>query len=87
MRTEVDYWATIERLQKASSKAAQSKITKESGITRMPLCAASLAFTHPTFFPLDPFHLFYENIAAFIWDLWMSHSSPNEHKIYVPEEK
>jgi len=87
IRQEKDYWATIERLQRASSKAVRNQITKETGISHLPLCAASLAFSHPTFFPLDPFHLFYENIAACIWDLWMSQSSPNEVKIHVPEEK
>ena len=44
----------------------------------MPLCAASLAFLHPTFFPLDPFHLFYENCMAFLWDLWMTLSLPSD---------
>ena len=46
------------------------------GISRMPLCAASPAFLHPSFFPLDPFHWFYENCMAFIWDLWVTLSAP-----------
>ena len=75
IRDEVFYWDTICRLQGAS-KTKRDDITRETGISRMPLCAASPAFIHPTFFPLDPFHLFYENCMAWIWDLWMTNSKP-----------
>jgi len=50
------YWKTIEKLQKAPNKAQRTAITKDTGISRMPLCAASPAFVHPSFFPFDPFH-------------------------------
>ena len=43
---------------------------KETGVSGLPTCAASLAFSHPFFFPLDPFHLFYENCMPHLWDLW-----------------
>lgn len=86
MRSEEFYWKTITNLQNATSKATQAAITKETGISRMPLCAASPAFLHPSFFPLDPFHLFYENCMAFIWDLWMTISLPND-PIHIPTEK
>jgi hypothetical protein len=33
---------------------------------------------HPSFFPLDPFHLFYENCMVHIWDLWVTYSSDDE---------
>lgn len=46
----------------------------------------SAAFLHPTFFPLDPFHLFYENCAPHIWDLWNSPTSRGEI-IYLDREK
>jgi hypothetical protein len=87
IRQEKDYWTIIERIQAASTKAAKAAITKETGVSRLPLCAASRTFSHPTFFPLDPFHLFYENIVSFIWDIWMSHSLPGETRIHVPEQK
>jgi hypothetical protein len=63
------------------------KITKATGISKMPLCAASKAFIHPCFFPLDPFHLFMENDAPFLWDLWTStgYSQVNE-PIHMPDE-
>lgn len=86
MRQEKVYWDTIENLEKASSKAARIAITRETGISRMPLCAASPAFLHPSFFPLDPFHLFYENCMAFIWDLWVSISPPDDI-VHLPKEK
>jgi hypothetical protein len=78
MRTESEYWAIIDRLEKASSKAARTTITRETGISRMPLCAASPAYVHPSFFPLDPFHLFYENDTPTLWDIWTISSSPSE---------
>ncbi|KAF8881059.1 hypothetical protein CPB84DRAFT_1838325 [Gymnopilus junonius] len=70
MHTEDSYWATINCLSATSSKQQRARITKETGVSHLPLCAASPAFIHPTFFPLDLFHLFYENDVAFIWDLW-----------------
>ena len=44
----------------------------------MPLAAALPTFVHPSFFPLDPFHLFFENIVPFLWDIWTIHSSSDE---------
>lgn len=52
----------------------------------MPLAVASKAHTHPAFFPLDPFHLFFENIVAFIWDIWTTYSSSGEC-CHIPKEK
>jgi hypothetical protein len=78
IRQEDFYWRTIENLHKTTTKAGRATITKNTGISRMPLCAASPAFLHPTFFPLDPFHLFYENCMAFIWDLWTTLSLPSD---------
>jgi hypothetical protein len=49
-----------------------------TGVSRLTMCAASPAFLHPSFFPLDPFHLFYENCMVHIWDLWVSHSKDHE---------
>ncbi|KIM45730.1 hypothetical protein M413DRAFT_66195 [Hebeloma cylindrosporum] len=98
IRTEGHYWESINRLSDASSKQQRAKITKETGISRLPLCAASPAFIHPTFFPVDPFHLFYletgpsntnlfyENCMAFIWDTWTSTSKPTE-RIHLTEDK
>ncbi|KDQ49046.1 hypothetical protein JAAARDRAFT_143997 [Jaapia argillacea MUCL 33604] len=78
MRNEQCYWDTIKEILAATSKNAAAAITKRTGISRMPLAAASPAFLHPSFFPLDPFHLFYENIMAFLWDLWTKYSLPSE---------
>jgi hypothetical protein len=86
MHQEEDYWSTINRLSAASSKQQRAKITKETGISRLPLCTVSKAFIHPTFFLIDPFHLFYKNLMAFIWDTWTSNSKPGE-RINLPEDK
>src|SRR6266576_804414 len=74
IRDEKSYWDVIEKLNNAQTNA----IIKKSGISRMPLAAASPAFLHPSFFPLDPFHLFFENIMPFIWDIWTTESTPDE---------
>ena len=84
LRTQGHYWETIERLQGAS-QAEQRKIMKQTGISRLTICAASPAFRHPSFFPLDPFHLFYENCMVHIWDLWVEHSSAGE-QIHMNKE-
>ena len=78
IRTESSYWNIISQLQNASSKAQSAAITRETGISCMPLCAASPAFVYPSFFPLDPFHLFYENCMTLLWDLWVTMSSSSE---------
>jgi hypothetical protein len=87
MRTEEEYWKVIEALESSRSKAQKSKIIKDPGISRLPLCAASEAFTRPAFFPLDPFHLFYENSMAFIWDLWTIHTKPDEINLHLQLKK
>ena len=78
MRQEDTYWKILAELEQATTKAKRNEITRRTGISKMPLCAAGKAFKHPSSFPLDPFHLFYENQMAHIWDLWTSGSSPLE---------
>jgi Transposase family tnp2 len=78
LRDQKHYWETIERLGSAATKTERQNIVQETGISRLTMCAASPAFLHPSFFPLDPFHLFYENCMVHIWDLWVSHSKDDE---------
>ncbi|KAF8224339.1 hypothetical protein L208DRAFT_1512578 [Tricholoma matsutake] len=85
MRSEEHYWNTIEALEMASPGKNKAKIVKNTGISCLPMCATSQAFLHPSFFPLDPFHLFYENCMAFIWVLWMK-SQPTD-LFYIPSDK
>ena len=83
LRTQIHYWETIKRLESAT-KSEQKKIVTETGISRLTLCAASPAFSHPSFFPLDPFHLFYENCMPHIWDIWVTHST-EEEVVHMPK--
>src|SRR6202453_3978076 len=76
MCEESMYWETIAKLEAATSQASKAALTKDTSISHLPLCAASPAFIHPSFFPLDPFHLFYENCMASQWDLWVTLSAP-----------
>jgi hypothetical protein len=85
-RTEKHYWNTIkELLDETKNKTQHNAIIKDSGICCMPLSASSPAFIHPSFFPLDPFHLFFENIMPFLWDTWKA-SSPNDI-VHVTDKK
>jgi len=85
MCTESHYWSTIKKLFEATTKKAVDNIVKATGISCLPLCAASPAFFHPTFFPPDPFHLIYENCMVFIVDLWVK-SEPADG-FYISEEQ
>jgi hypothetical protein len=85
MRTESHYWSTIKRLSEATTKKTVDDIVKTTGISHLPLCAASLAFSHPNFFPPDPFHLIYENCMAFIFDVWVKSLPPDG--FYISEDK
>jgi hypothetical protein len=76
---------TINRLLSAKTKKEHQNIVRETGISCLTLCSASPAFSHLSFFPLDPFHLFYENCMLHIWDLWVTHSAPDE-KIHMDTE-
>ena len=79
IRTLEGYWKILESLEAArDSKAQLLEIVRETGVSGLPICAASPAFSHPFFFPLDPFHLFYENCMPHIWDTWITFSSPGE---------
>ena len=79
IRNLEQYWKTIQRLEDAKGNQSQIKtIVRETGVSGLPVCAASLAFSHPFFFPLDPFHLFYENCMPHFWDTWISYSIEGE---------
>ncbi|KAF8261508.1 hypothetical protein EI94DRAFT_1472119, partial [Lactarius quietus] len=82
------YWEAVRRLQSTANKNEYSKIVHSTGVSCLTMCAASPAFLHPSFFPLDPFHLFYENCMVHIWDLWVIHSSEDEQIlcIHMPAE-
>ena len=72
-----DYWKSVERLDNVKGNKTQySNVMKETGVAGVAICAASPAFSHPFFFPLDPFHLFYENCMPHFWDTWVSLSNP-----------
>lgn len=86
LRDQESYWDTIKALLSATTKASATAITKKTGVSRLPLCAVSPAFLHPSFYPIDPFHLFYENEMAFMWDLWTIFSS-HPDPIHLSQEK
>ena len=77
-RSQRHYWDTIQRLKSAPTQAELQRIVHSTGVSQLTICAASPAFLHPSFFPLDPFHLFYENCMVHIWDLWVTYSTEDE---------
>jgi len=78
MREHSNYFEILHRIEMAANENRRKLITKTTGVVRLPLCAASPAFYHPTFFLIDPFHLIYENCMAFLWDLWTIETSAGE---------
>ncbi|KAF9042339.1 hypothetical protein BJ165DRAFT_1349037 [Panaeolus papilionaceus] len=80
LRRQMDYMETLSKLSNARSKRELAEISRLTGVlvSRMPLAVASPAFTHPHFFPLDPFHLFYENCMPAMYDTWSTGSSAGE---------
>jgi hypothetical protein len=56
----------------------EEDISRATGVSRTPLCAASDAFLHPSFFPIDSFHLPFENCAPWFWDMWTVDSDSTE---------
>ena len=86
IRTLADYWKTIKRLEAAKGRITQyNDIVKETGVSGLPICAASPAFSHPFFFPLDPFHLFYENCMPHFWDMWVT-GTKEEEIVHMSQE-
>jgi hypothetical protein len=87
LRTQGNYWEILSQLtQPGQTITAQKLLVTQTGVSRMPLAAAPNAFIHPSFFPLDPFHLFYENCMPFFWDCWTTDSKPTE-LMHLPARK
>ena len=83
IRTLEGYWKTIERLEATKdSKAQYAAVVKDTGVSGLSMSVASPAFSHPFFFPLNPFHLFYENCMPHFWDTWVTFSS-SEEMVYM----
>jgi hypothetical protein len=86
IRTLENYWKTIEKLEAikgTGTKAQYTDIVQATGVSGLPICAASPAFSHPYFFPLDPFHLFYENCMPHFWDMWIDGGSdPSKFEVF-----
>ena len=81
-----NYWGTLKELDAAKGKKTQcADIVKKTGVSGVPTCATSLAFSHPFFFPLDPFHLFYENCMPHFWDTWTS-KIPLSKTVHMSED-
>jgi hypothetical protein len=78
MRDQEAYWGVLAKLASVKTKTGAARISKETGVARIPLAASSAAFIHPAFFPLDPFHLFYENCMPWLWDVWSVDSRPGD---------
>ncbi|KAF9522802.1 hypothetical protein CPB83DRAFT_736485, partial [Crepidotus variabilis] len=86
IRTHATYFETLQKLEEAPNENQRKIITKSTGVSRLPLCATSSAFFHPAFFPLDPFHLIYENCMAFLWDFMTTETKPHQ-VTHLPVQK
>ncbi|EGO02509.1 hypothetical protein SERLA73DRAFT_47182 [Serpula lacrymans var. lacrymans S7.3] len=73
-RTNEHYWSTINKLSMAAIKSLHATITKETGISCMPLTATSPAFVHP-YFQLIPF-------ICFLKTLWHLYGICGQYLVY-----
>lgn len=78
IRTEQEYWDTITQLANAKSGREREHIVKRTGVLRLSLAASSKALIPYKSYPIDPFHLFYENCAPHFWDMWTSDKNVTE---------
>ncbi|TEB36666.1 hypothetical protein FA13DRAFT_1622913 [Coprinellus micaceus] len=86
MRSMEEYWSILDRLDKAATVAESLRISKQTGVAKIPLTASLQGFIHPAFFPIDPFHLFYENGMPWIWDVSTIHAKVGE-AMCIPTDK
>jgi hypothetical protein len=86
MRSMEEYWSILDRLDKAATAAESLRISKQTGVAKIPLTASLQGFIHPAFFPIDPFHLFYENGMPWIWDVSTIHAKVGE-AMRIPTDK
>ena len=75
----------INKLLSTKTMKEHQSIVCETGISCLTLCSPSAVFSHPSFFPPDPFHLFYEICMLHIWDLWITHSFSDD-KIHMDKD-
>lgn len=66
MRNEKEFMETIEKLNNETSSTARKLIIRNSGVTHLPMFAASPGWTYPTFYPMDCLHQLYANHANHI---------------------
>src|SRR5882762_4596043 len=64
-QTQEQYWTSIKELESARTEKEHQKIVYGSGISRLSICAASPAFSHPSFFPLHQENLHF-TLSCFI---------------------
>ncbi|KAE8219009.1 hypothetical protein CF319_g7214 [Tilletia indica] len=68
LRSDDTFRSHITQIQLATSKTERKRVGTRTGVAALPLLAASPAFTHPEFFPLDIFHLFSFNTLQLLWN-------------------
>lgn len=86
MRKQEDYWATLKRISDAKTATEKATISRSTGVSKIPIAVALPGFIHPSFFPLDPFHLFYENCMPWIWDIMTLHAKSGEPVHVLPDQ-
>lgn len=81
MRNEKEFMETIEKLNNEKSPTARKLITRNTGVTHLPMFAASPGWTYPTFYPMDCLHQLYANHANHIHrlNLEINVFSVNQH--------
>ncbi|KAE8217309.1 hypothetical protein CF319_g8576, partial [Tilletia indica] len=72
LRTDRTYAEALEELDGCITAAERADTRRLTGLSTRPLLTASPAFTMPSFFPVDIFHLFGMNIPSLLWQVFLN---------------
>ncbi|CAD6985340.1 unnamed protein product [Tilletia controversa] len=78
MRNDETFEEDLAELDGCRNQAERRETRRLTGLGGLPLLAFSPAFTSPTFFPPDIFHLFGSNVPGLIWTTLTTKSDPED---------
>ncbi|KAK0558479.1 hypothetical protein OC844_005125 [Tilletia horrida] len=86
MRNDDTYADDLAELDGCRNDTQRRDTRRETGVSGRPLLSASPAFTMPSFFPPDVFHLFGSNIPTAIWNA-LTDPRPGDPFNFTDEQK
>ncbi|KAE8225054.1 hypothetical protein CF326_g7931 [Tilletia indica] len=78
LRTDESYEEDLAEFENSLTAADRAEARRMTGVGGRPLLTFSPAFTMPTFFSIDVFHLFGSNIPTLLWSTLTKKSDPDD---------